>query len=117
MLSESLRIVLFDIRDNIMFAQAFVRGLDYEQFKKSRLHFYATTRALEIVSEASRRLPDEVGDRHPHLPWRAIRDVGNIYRHSYDNVDESIVWDTVHRDLPSLLVVVLAELAALDDAR
>jgi uncharacterized protein with HEPN domain len=116
MLSESFRTVLFDIRDNIMFAKAFVCGLDYEQFKESRLHFYAATRALEIVSEASRRLPDEVRDRHPHLPWRAIRDAGNIYRHNYDNVEESIVWDTVHRDLPSLLVVVLAEIARFDDA-
>jgi uncharacterized protein with HEPN domain len=77
--SESIRTALFDIRDNIMFAQGFVRGLDYANFRESRLHFYAATRALEIVSEASRRLPDEVRDRHPHLPWRAIRDAGNLF--------------------------------------
>jgi uncharacterized protein with HEPN domain len=37
-------------------------------------------------------------DRHPDIPWRAVRDVGNLYRHSYDNVAETYVWATV-RDL------------------
>jgi uncharacterized protein with HEPN domain len=79
--SESLRNALYDIRDNILLAQEFVAGLDYPAFTKSRLHVYAVTRALEIVSEASKRLPDEVRARHPRLPWRDIRDVGNFYRH------------------------------------
>jgi hypothetical protein len=39
MLSETLRNALLDIRDNIMLAQAFVYGLNYKQFKVSRLHF------------------------------------------------------------------------------
>jgi uncharacterized protein with HEPN domain len=75
--SDSLKFALYDIRDNILLAQRFVEDLTFEAFKQSRLHFYATTRALEIVSEASRRLPDEMRDRHPQLPWRAIRDAGN----------------------------------------
>jgi uncharacterized protein with HEPN domain len=85
-----------------LLAQQFVEGFTYEQFRDSRLHFYAVTRALEIVSEASRRLPDDVRDRHPGLPWRAIRDVGNFYRHQYDNVAESYMQATVHNDLPPL---------------
>ena len=89
------RYALLDIPDNILWAQQFVQGLTFEAFKASRLHFYATTRAIEIISEASRRLPDELLARHPGLPWRAIRDVGNFYRHAYDNVLEDRVWRTV----------------------
>jgi len=33
----------------------------------------------------------------------AIRDVGNFYRHQYDNVAESYVWATVHEHLAPLL--------------
>jgi len=99
---------LCDIRDNILFAWEFVEGLDYDRFKKSRLHFYAVTRALEIISEASRRLPDDLRGRHPHLPWRSIRDVGNFYRHEYDNVAESYVWATEHNHLAPLLAAVTA---------
>src|ERR1700693_420951 len=92
--SESLQVLLYDIRDNILYAQGLLTGISYEAFKGSRTHFYAATRALEIISEASRRLPDEVRERHPHFPWRAIRDAGNVYRHQYDIVEESRVWDT-----------------------
>jgi uncharacterized protein with HEPN domain len=67
----------------------------------------------QIISEASRRLPDDLRARHPKLPWRAIRDTGNVYRHQYDNVTEARVWETVHRDLPPLLHAVEAELARL----
>jgi uncharacterized protein with HEPN domain len=94
MLSESAKGALFDIRDNILLAQQFVADIDEKAFCDSRLRFYAATRALEIISEASRRLPDELRERHPQLPWRAIRDAGNIYRHNYDNVAESLLWDT-----------------------
>jgi uncharacterized protein with HEPN domain len=80
------------------------------------LHFYAVTRAIEIISEASRRLPDELRARHPELPWRAIRDVGNFYRHQYDNVSEAYVWRTVQDRLPPLLAVILAEIEALPDS-
>ena len=67
-------------------------GLSFEAFKEDRKTFYAVTRALEIISEAARRLPDELRARHPELPWRAIMGAGNVYRHNYDNVLETYVW-------------------------
>ncbi len=112
MLSEAVRTALFDIRDCILLAKEFNKGLTFEAFAASRLHFFATTRALEIISEASRRLPEDLRQRHMELPWRVIADAGNFYRHSYDNVDEGRVWRTVRDDLDALLAVVLAELDA-----
>ncbi len=112
--SDSLRNALYDIRDNILLAQEFVAGLDYAAFIKSRRDVYAVTRAIEIVSETSKRLPDDMRARHPRMPWRDIRDVGNFYRHQYDNVAESYVWRTVQDHLPPLLAVVLAEIALID---
>ena len=114
--SESFRNALYDIRDNILLAREFVAGLDYDAFITSRRDVYAVTRAIEIVSEASKRLPDDVRARHPHMPWRDIRDVGNFYRHRYDNVAEAYVWRTAQEHLPPLLAVVLAEIAILDAA-
>ena len=112
--SKSVRFAPCDIRDAILSARGFVEGLSYDAFKASQLHFFAVTRALEIVSEASRRLPDVLRDRHLHLPRRDIRDVGNFYRHGYDNVLEAMVWETAQRDLPPLLAVVELELKRLD---
>jgi uncharacterized protein with HEPN domain len=115
--SDRTRFALLDIRDCILLAHEFVQDLSYEAFKQSRLHFFVVTRALEIISEASRRLPDELHTRHPGLPWREIRDAGNLYRHSYDNVVEAIVWKTLQEDLAPLLAAVLTEIDALDAGR
>ena len=112
--SESVKLALYDIRDNVLLAREFVEGLACEGFSDSRLHIYAVTRALEIISEASRRLPEDLRDRHPESPWRSIRDVGNFYRHQYDNVAASYVWETVTVHLPPLLAAVVAEIERLE---
>jgi uncharacterized protein with HEPN domain len=112
--SDQTRIALSDIRDNGKLAQDFVAGLSFEKFRGDRLFYYAVTRALEIISEAARRLPVELRDRHPELPWRAIMGVGNVYRHNYDTVAEEYVWRTVHESLPALLAVIEVEIGWLD---
>jgi uncharacterized protein with HEPN domain len=111
--SDAATAALYDIRDNILIAREFVTGLTFQDFIASRLHCYAVARAIEIISEASRRLTDDMRNRHPHLPWRAIRDTGNFYRHRYDNVAESRTWTTVHDDFPPLLAAVEQELQRL----
>lgn len=90
--SEAGTAALHAIRENILLAKQFAAELSFAQFQASPLHVYGVTRALEIISEASRRLPDDVRLRHPDLPWRSIRDVGNFYRHEYDNVLASYLW-------------------------
>jgi len=58
---------------------------------------YAVIRCLEIISEASRRLPDDLKARHPSMEWKKMAGAGNIYRHSYEDVASQFVWDTVIR--------------------
>ena len=48
---------LLDIIENLDAINEFTHGLDAETFRKDRKTVYAVVRALEIVSEASRRLP------------------------------------------------------------
>jgi uncharacterized protein with HEPN domain len=115
MLSNRARIALTDIRDNIHLAQGFAADLSLDSFKADRRTFYAVTRCLEIISEAARRLPQSLRNRHPELPWRAIMGAGNVYRHDYDNVAEEIVWRTVEHNLTPLLPVVESELARFPD--
>src|SRR5271165_2962401 len=56
MLSEIERDALEDIRDNIARTMRFVDGFDLDAFLADDKTFYAATRCLEIISEASRRL-------------------------------------------------------------
>lgn len=93
---------LSDIIDNIDAINAFTRGLDFPAFRADRKTVYAVVRALEIISEASRRLPDELLRRHPEIDWTAIATAGNVYRHEDDTVDEVLIWHTVQHDLAAL---------------
>jgi uncharacterized protein with HEPN domain len=112
--SKLPRKALTDIRDNILLARGFVVGLSLEAFRKNQLVFYAVTRCLEIISEASRRLPEEMKARHPQIPWADIAGAGNIYRHDYDELLHELIWGTVHNRLSDLLSVVSKELGELE---
>jgi uncharacterized protein with HEPN domain len=107
---------LIDIRHHIAKAEGFVAGLSYEAFKDDDLRLYAVVRCLEIISEASRRLPEELKLRHPSIEWREMAAAGNFYRHEYEDVAARRVWVTLTHDLPLLHDVVTKELAALDAA-
>ena len=96
-------------------AESFVSGMDYTTFKDDNLHLYAVVRCLEIISEASRRLPEELKDRHPAIRWRDMAGAGNIYRHDYEDVAARRVWLTLTISLPLLKLVTEQELAKLDD--
>jgi uncharacterized protein with HEPN domain len=102
-----------DIRHHIAVAQTFVEGMSYDAFRDDLRTTYAVTRCLEIISEASRRLPDELKARHPSIAWKNMAGAGNVYRHEYEDVAVSFVWVVLEDHLPPLRIVVEQELAAL----
>jgi uncharacterized protein with HEPN domain len=79
-------------------------------FKHDIRTVYAVTRCLEIISEASRRLPDDLKARHPAIGWKQMAGAGNVYRHDYEDVAAEFVWETVQRALPPLRAVIEVEL-------
>ena len=101
-LTSAVRRWLNDILHNIDLAESFMAGLDYDAFHRDRLRVYGVTRCLEIISEASRRLPDDMKARHPSIEWKEMAAAGNIYRHEYEDVAERRVWNTVRVALPPL---------------
>jgi uncharacterized protein with HEPN domain len=74
----------------------------------------AVERNIERISEASRHIPRSVKAKHPEIPWRKIAGIGNILRHAYPIVDDSLVWEVVVRDLPPLRAAVEQMLAEVD---
>lgn len=102
---------LRDILDNIKAIVTFTAGMDFAEFARDLKTVYAVTRALEIISEASRRLPDELKSRHLEIDWAAVAAAGNVYRHEYEGVDEALVWHTVKYSLAQLKEAAQAELS------
>jgi uncharacterized protein with HEPN domain len=104
---------LRDILHHIELATVFAQGLERADFLNDLRTVYAVTRCLEIISEASRRVPEAVKERHPSIPWKQMAAAGNIFRHDYEDVAARYVWNTLTRDLPVLREVVLQEIGGL----
>jgi uncharacterized protein with HEPN domain len=103
---------LRDILHHIELAAGFAAGFDADAFRRDLKTVYAVTRCLEIISEASRRLADDLKARHPAIGWKQMAAAGNVYRHDYEDVAAEFVWETVQRALPPLRAAIEAELQA-----
>jgi uncharacterized protein with HEPN domain len=95
---------------HIDLAEQFAHGHSYESLRDNLQALYAVIRSLEIISEASRRLSDELKARHTEIPWREMAAAGNFYRHNYEDVTPRRVWKTLLDDLPPLRAAVDQEL-------
>ncbi len=108
--SKASEVPLREIRDNIRPAQSFVEGFNLRTFRTDARTIYAVTRCLEIISEASRRLPTSLKSRHPGVSWKDIAGAGNVYRRDYEEISTDMIWNTI-KALPELLQIVELELA------
>ena len=107
---DDIDCVLHALDRNIGLARQFVEGHSAVSFAEDERSIYAVTRCLEIISEASRRLSDNLKKRHPDVPWTQIAGAGNVYRHDYEDVLASLIWNTVGKHLDELEQAVLIEI-------
>jgi uncharacterized protein with HEPN domain len=61
-----------DIRDAAEKAQLFAAGIDFEGFQANDEKVFAVIRALEIIGEASKKIPASIRKRYPEVPWAAM---------------------------------------------
>jgi uncharacterized protein with HEPN domain len=111
--SEAALRWLRDIQHNIALAEGFTQNLSAEQFACDTLRQYAVVRCLEIISEASRRIPADIKAQYPLIPWRDIAAAGNTYRHEYEELSPNVIWRTVRRALPELQRTIEREILRL----
>ena len=109
--SESDRAILRDILRHIDLAEEFGQRRKQTNDAEDLMPLYAVVRCLEIISESSRRLSNELKARHSHIPWSQMAAAGNVYRHDYEDVLPQRVWKTLADDIPKLRAVIEQELA------
>jgi uncharacterized protein with HEPN domain len=55
-----------------------------------------------VIGEAISRLPVDLRERHPQVPWRQIMAVRHRIVHAYFDLDWQILWDAATGDIPEL---------------
>jgi uncharacterized protein with HEPN domain len=90
------------MQDAIRNMRRFTEGITFEEYRNDAKTRFAVERCVEIISEATRRMPREIQERHPTIPWDDIKGIGNILRHGYDVVDDRVIWGVLKRHLTPL---------------
>ena len=108
---------LHEIVESIEKIQRYIKGLSYDEFCESEIVIDAVLRNLEVIGEAGTKVPKEVQEAYPQVPWRLMKGMRNILIHEYFGVDLEIVWKTIQESLPDLQVTIqkaLSEQAKAD---
>ena len=73
-----------------------------EEFLESELIQDAVIRNLQIIGEATKKLPDEIRQKEKNVPWREMAGLRDVLTHDYFGVDLKIVWNVVEKELPTI---------------
>lgn len=93
---------LADILNAVEEAEEFTRGMSYEVFAAHRKTVNAVIRSLEVLGEATKRIPDDFRSKHPEIPWSKMCGMRDVLIHDYMGVDLMTVWKAVQERLPEL---------------
>ena len=91
-----------DILDAMDKAEVLVKGYTCRDFEQDFRTNFAVVRALEIIGEATKRLPMSLREQYPEIPWTGRAGMRDRIIHGYDTVDLQIVWDVVKKDIPEI---------------
>ena len=101
------RVRLQHILDQIDGIGSATSGLTYDQIAEDYVYLRAVERAVQIISEASKELPQDLRDTHPDVHWRSIIGIGNLLRHEYYRINSRDMWEIVKVHLPQLRPVIV----------
>lgn len=94
------------LRDMLDYAKKAIRfseGKSREDLEDDDVLMLALSRAVEIVGEAANRIPCEVQQQYPTIPWPSVIGMRHRLIHGYDLLDVDVLWDTIEDDLPPLI--------------
>jgi uncharacterized protein with HEPN domain len=114
-MTRHLRPVLQDILTAIQGIEQAVAAKTFTDFRSDWLLRHGVQRGIEIISEASRRLPAALLASRPEIAWEQVKGIGSILRHEYHRISDRIIWTVVVEKLPSLKVAVEAMVDATEE--
>lgn len=92
----------------------FVENISYEEFTDNLEKVYAVAKAFENIGEAVKKIPKELTNQYPAIPWSEIAKMRDVLTHHYFGVDDRVLWDTLDEDFDEFEQTVNEMLSRLD---
>jgi len=100
------------ILDECRFILSATSDVTKDQLLEDEVMKRAVVRSLEIIGEASKKIPADVKLKWQNISWKNIAGMRDRLIHDYVGINYSIVWDVVHNKIPDLEKQIAA---AIDD--
>ena len=101
-MSLSVLEYLQHILDETIYLSRQTSNLSKEQFIQDETLRRAFVRSIEIIGEATKKVPKNIQNKYPHIQWRAMASMRDRLIHAYFGIDYDIVWDVVINKIPDL---------------
>ncbi|KXS40170.1 MULTISPECIES: HepT-like ribonuclease domain-containing protein [Methanohalophilus] len=80
----------------------FTGDLTYWQFIEDEKTQFAVIRAIEVIGEATKNIPESIKTEYPSIPWRNIAGMRDKMIHAYFGIDMDILWKTATEEIPQI---------------
>jgi uncharacterized protein with HEPN domain len=91
------------IRDECTFILTFINeGISKDEFLENETLKRAVARSLEIIGEATKKIPADFKIKWSSINWRNMAGMRDRLIHDYMGINYSIVWDVIKNKIPDL---------------
>jgi len=101
-MSPSLLDFLQHIINECAYIQNVKKGKSRTELLDDETISRAIVRSLEIIGEATKKIPPEIKTKYPQINWTEISGMRDVLIHDYFGIDYDVVWNTINQDIPEL---------------
>ena len=83
------------------------KGISKEEFLNDETLKRAIVRSLEIIGEATKKIPADFKIKWNNVKWKEMAGMRDRLIHDYMGVNYSIVWDVIINKIPELSAQVI----------
>jgi len=85
---------------------SFTQGMSYSDFADDKKTVNAVIRSLEVIGEATKKLPTSFRNNYPNIPWKQMAGMRDKLIHEYFGIDRQMVWQAIERHIPYILPLI-----------
>jgi uncharacterized protein with HEPN domain len=106
MKDRDLRDYINDLIESCEEILSFTQGMSYSDFIGDRKTINAVVRSLEVIGEATKKLPVSFRNNYPNIPWKQMAGMRDKLIHEYFGIDKQMVWQAVEKHIPYILPLI-----------